>query len=1144
MGIEVSTLAVQVTSSGIKAATDSLNALYTAADKVESKVGTTASATDGLSNSETKAAASSSNYADKLQIKADLLGKNTEQSAAYMSVVKSLSDADTASAIASGVRIDSWKELAIAQAQAIQMNKDYDKSLQNVSETEEQQTTRLRAMAEASIANAQAIQQEVAANRAKLDAMRTSSVSDPSSKTTGSTSDITSRQNAQMAQVTKTTNDQAAATQKLQNSYSKLEAQLDPFNAKLNSLDTAEKQLSESFKAGIIPLERYNELSSKIGTQRSDVTSAQMHDLAKNSKDAGEALGAFSLKTSMAKRELMVMGREIANGDWQSFARSASIFVDRSGLMGTALIVLQNPLTYVAAGLVAVGAAAYVGSQEIVAFNKQMVITGGQAGLSADQFYDLSKSLGQIGGEGQHGAAAVLTEIAASGTFAADQIGMVSKTAIELQETTGKSIGDTIKIFQDLGKDPVDSILKINDTYHFLTASVYEQIKALSDQGDAHKATQLAMEAFANAVDTRTPQIVDNAGLVANAWNGVVKILKEAGNAIMDIGRKQSVASQIATLEAKKASAPSGNMVTMSEFSDSAAQGFSKADQAQLDSLKMQKSMSDENQAATNFASRRREESLASSKGLDTLLEQGNKQLKQTNELNKLKIITAGLDAEQLKARGISKSSSGEFSGGQYDEAKANIMAHGPKAKRGSTKVDESGIKSELDAQKDLYDEQDRLLKTHLDNDKFQKQMGLINDAEYEAQSYTDQVKAINAKISIDQKSADIAEGKKDINAKNKYLSDIKKLQYQEEDLKTQHQQALALIEKKQIDAGQEFINKLETQAKQQAATNASKLEGVGLGGVQKEQNAESLALQKEFNQQSADLEKNKKSMSDKVYQDSLAKMQQIQADMTMASDKGFADRAAAQADWKNGAISSLEDYQSATANVAGQTASLFTDSFKGMEDALTTFVTTGKLSFSGLATSIINDLARMAAKAATSQIFGMLMQMGMSAISGYGGQSASLSGTGTSFGNNAFSSGTSMGLGSGFADTGGGAFADGGAFTNGVVTKPTGFNNSVMGESGPEAIMPLNKSADGSLGVTVAGLGGSGSGNQSPVNINTSINIADGKSSTQTDAKTSDNNARAFADQINQQMKATIAKEMQQGGSLWKMKNNQLGNA
>ncbi len=48
--------------------------------------------------------------------------------------------------------------------------------------------------------------------------------------------------------------------------------------------------------------------------------------------------------------------------------------------------------------------------------------------------------------------------------------------------------------------------------------------------------------------------------------------------------------------------------------------------------------------------------------------------------------------------------------------------------------------------------------------------------------------------------------------------------------------------------------------------------------------------------------------------------------------------------------------------------------------------------------------------------------------------------------------------------------FADGGAFTNSIVTQPTMFNLGQMGEAGPEAIMPLRKTADGSLGIAATG--------------------------------------------------------------------------
>jgi hypothetical protein len=48
-------------------------------------------------------------------------------------------------------------------------------------------------------------------------------------------------------------------------------------------------------------------------------------------------------------------------------------------------------------------------------------------------------------------------------------------------------------------------------------------------------------------------------------------------------------------------------------------------------------------------------------------------------------------------------------------------------------------------------------------------------------------------------------------------------------------------------------------------------------------------------------------------------------------------------------------------------------------------------------------------------------------------------------------------------------AFANGGVFTNGVVSSPTLFNMGLMGEDGPEAVMPLTR-VGGKLGVRTAG--------------------------------------------------------------------------
>lgn len=65
------------------------------------------------------------------------------------------------------------------------------------------------------------------------------------------------------------------------------------------------------------------------------------------------------------------------------------------------------------------------------------------------------------------------------------------------------------------------------------------------------------------------------------------------------------------------------------------------------------------------------------------------------------------------------------------------------------------------------------------------------------------------------------------------------------------------------------------------------------------------------------------------------------------------------------GAKEAFKNYIEEAGNMAKQTNDVFTKAFKGIEDALTNFVTTGKLNFKDLANSIIQDLIRIAIRTA-----------------------------------------------------------------------------------------------------------------------------------------------------------------------------------
>jgi len=154
---------------------------------------------------------------------------------------------------------------------------------------------------------------------------------------------------------------------------------------------------------------------------------------------------------------------------------------------------------------------------------------------------------------------------------------------------------------------------------------------------------------------------------------------------------------------------------------------------------------------------------------------------------------------------------------------------------------------------------------------------------------------------------------------------------------------------------------------------------------------------------------------------------------------------------WKK----SFDQYKKDANDAAKQGAQVFQTATNSMSDALLNFVKTGKLDFSSLTASILSDLARIAVQKAAAGI--MTAAFGLFEKGG------------------AFDGGTQF-------------FADGG-----VVSSPTAFGMSggktgVMGEAGPEGILPLRRNASGQLGVIASG---EGSGSTIQNNFSITVNGA-----------------------------------------------------
>lgn len=139
--------------------------------------------------------------------------------------------------------------------------------------------------------------------------------------------------------------------------------------------------------------------------------------------------------------------------------------------------------------------------------------------------------------------------------------------------------------------------------------------------------------------------------------------------------------------------------------------------------------------------------------------------------------------------------------------------------------------------------------------------------------------------------------------------------------------------------------------------------------------------------------------------------------------------------------------------------SSIVENSFRDMADAMVEFAKTGKFNFNDLITNMLAGLLRFELQAQMSSMY-----------KGLGGLSGIMSSLFGSPEANALASGVAPLAKGGAYDTGIQKFAMGGTFTNSVVDSPTLFKfakgTGMMGEAGPEAIMPLKRDANGNLGV------------------------------------------------------------------------------
>lgn len=315
------------------------------------------------------------------------------------------------------------------------------------------------------------------------------------------------------------------------------------------SLQAAQTSLNESTRSQVAPLEA-------VASRHRAVQEA-----ARNTNGTFQQLGTTTAQYNAAMRQVPAQFTDIVTSI-QGGQAPLTVLLQQGGqlrdmfgsvggaarALGSYVLGLINPWTAAAAAAAVLTLAWHQGSQEQHAYAQTLILTGNAVATTTDRMADMAASISKTVGT-QGAAAEAINAIAGSGKVAADNLEYFSRVAVQMERTVGKSAQDTASDLADLARAPLEASDKLNDKYHYLTAAVYEHIKALQDQGRQQDAAVVAQTAYMEAFDKRSTQVASKLGLLEGAWLKIKDAAKSGWDAMLDIGREETPAAYLQRLK-------------------------------------------------------------------------------------------------------------------------------------------------------------------------------------------------------------------------------------------------------------------------------------------------------------------------------------------------------------------------------------------------------------------------------------------------------------------------------------------------------------------------------------------------------------------------------------------------------------------
>ncbi|EFG6054737.1 phage tail tape measure protein, partial [Escherichia coli] len=209
------------------------------------------------------------------------------------------------------------------------------------------------------------------------------------------------------------------------------------------------------------------------------------------------------------------------------------------------------PMVGVTSLAVATGALVYAwyqGDSTLSAFNKTLVLSGNQSGLTADRMLTLSRA-GQAAGLTFNQARESLAALVNAGVRGGEQFDAINQSVARFASASGVEVDKVAEAFGKLTTDPTSGLIAMVRQFRNVTAEQIAYVAQLQRSGDEAGALQAANDIATKGFDEQTRRLKENMGALETWADKTGKAFKSMWDAILDIGRPESSADMLASAQ-------------------------------------------------------------------------------------------------------------------------------------------------------------------------------------------------------------------------------------------------------------------------------------------------------------------------------------------------------------------------------------------------------------------------------------------------------------------------------------------------------------------------------------------------------------------------------------------------------------------